>query len=525
MQTIRNEAIEQAARDELIRLLSDRMWRLNNLYWIIDKSGRRVKFELNWAQEQLLRDIWYCNLILKARQLGITTFWCILYLDVTTFNPNVNCGFIAHNLNDARSIFATKIKYPYDNLPEGIKQANPPIRDSSMELALRNNSSIRVGTSLRSGTLQFLHVSELGKIAAKFPERAREIRTGALNTIQSGQYVSIESTAEGAEGDFYSLCQTAQSLQRQGTKLTPLDFRFHFLPWHKMPEYRIPADDVIIPPPLRDYFEALRLQHGIELDAEQQAWYAKKAETQFEDMKREYPSTPEESFAASVEGSYYGNLIGQAEREGSIGDFPAVEGVPVHTAMDIGRRDATAIWFWQRFHNRVRCVYAFEAEGEAMPFYAAKCKELYEKHGWTREDAVDYVPHDARVEEWGSGRTRIEQLIEAGFNPRVPTAMGLHDGINAARELLRITEFDAEGCAQGLKALRQYRKTWNDDAGVWSNVPFHNWCSHFADSYRYLSAAYRDPGVPAKVVQAPPLGTYGDMIKEQMQAAQRTRRR
>src|SRR5829696_9052324 len=91
-----------------------------------------------------------------------------------------------------------------------------------------NNSSIRVGTSLRSGTLQYLHVSEYGKLCAKYPEKAREVRTGALNTIQSGQVVFIESTAEGQEGHFFELSEAARAKERRGVPLTPLDFKFLF---------------------------------------------------------------------------------------------------------------------------------------------------------------------------------------------------------------------------------------------------------------------------------------------------------
>ena len=76
---------------------------------------------------------------------------------------------------------------------------------------LSNNSSIRVGTSLRSGTLQYLHISEYGKLCAQFPEKAREVRTGALNTVQAGQVVFIESTAEGQEGHFFDLCEARES--------------------------------------------------------------------------------------------------------------------------------------------------------------------------------------------------------------------------------------------------------------------------------------------------------------------------
>ncbi len=94
---------------------------------------------------------------------------------------------------------------------------------------------------MRSGTLQYLHVSEYGQLCAKFPDKAREVRTGALNTVQAGQIVFIESTAEGREGHFYDLCEEAQAKQRMGTKLTPLDFKFNFFPWFKCPDYAIDA--------------------------------------------------------------------------------------------------------------------------------------------------------------------------------------------------------------------------------------------------------------------------------------------
>jgi hypothetical protein len=86
-------------------------------------------------------------------------------------------------------------------------------------------------TSLRSGTLQYLHISEYGKLCAQYADKAREVRTGALNTLQAGQVVFIESTAEGKEGYFFELCEAGQAKQRMGARLTPLDFKFHFYPW------------------------------------------------------------------------------------------------------------------------------------------------------------------------------------------------------------------------------------------------------------------------------------------------------
>jgi predicted ABC-type ATPase len=138
----------------LSRQFSDWRWRLNNLYFIVDKEGNRVQFKLNWAQENLFDQMHYMNVVLKARQLGFTTFIQLFMLDACIFNANIRAGTIAHRLDDAKTIFRDKIKYPYDNLPDGLKNRVRKESDSADELLLSNNSSIRVGTSLRSGTLR-----------------------------------------------------------------------------------------------------------------------------------------------------------------------------------------------------------------------------------------------------------------------------------------------------------------------------------------------------------------------------------
>jgi hypothetical protein len=176
----------------------DPRWRLSNLYTITDKTGTRVPFRPNSAQMALLDDLHSANIILKARQLGFTTLCCLIYLDACIFTPNTRAGVIAHKLDDAKVIFRGKIKYPYDQLDEGLKAAAPALQDSADTLTFANNSSIRVSTSMRSGTLQYLHVSEFGKICAQYPEKAREIVTGALNTVEAGQFIVIESRARKA---------------------------------------------------------------------------------------------------------------------------------------------------------------------------------------------------------------------------------------------------------------------------------------------------------------------------------------
>jgi hypothetical protein len=467
------------ALKQAVDCFSDHRWRLNNLYWITDKQGKRVKFEMNWAQEDLLDEMHFLNLVLKARQLGFTTFIELFMLDACVFFPDTRAGVIAHTRDDAEAIFRDKIKFAYDNLPDQIKDANPIKRDNTTTLELTNNSLIRVGTSLRSGTLQYLHISEFGKICAKFPEKAREIVTGALNTIEAGQVAFIESTAEGQEGRFYELCEEAQAKARRDTRLTELDWKFHFYPWWREDAYEIDPSEVEIAPSFEKYFSQIELQIGFTLNARKRAWYVKKAEVQREDMKREFPSTPKEAFEASVEGAYYAEQIARAEADGRVCKVPWEPRVDVETWWDLGMDDDMSIWFVQRVGKEIRLIDFYANSGEGLAHYAKELRSrpyIYGRH---------IGPHDIEVRELGTGKSRKETAEEMGLRPfDVAPKLEVQDGIEAVRNMLATCWFDAEKCADGLRSLKNYRKDWDENRGVWLPRPRHDWASHAADAMR-----------------------------------------
>lgn len=282
---------------ELKKLLSDKSWRMENLYYITDKRGQKIKFKPNRQQRKFRESKHKRNINLKVRQIGFTTDACIDALDDCLFTPNYHAGIIAHNLDDAEKIFTNKVKFAFDNLPGPIRDAREPRNDRAGELRFPNGSSISVSTSFRGGTLQKLHVSEFGKICAKYPEKAREIVTGAFNAVPLDGEINIESTAEGMSGYFFEMCERAQL--QDPKSLTPMDFKFHFFPWWEAEEYRLPPQGITVPDALAGYFERLKNEYNITLDAHQKAWYVKKWEEQGDDMHREYPSYPEEAFQGS----------------------------------------------------------------------------------------------------------------------------------------------------------------------------------------------------------------------------------
>lgn len=481
---------------QAVEQFSDQRWRLNNLYWITDKEGRRTLFELNWAQEALFNEMHEMNVILKARQLGFTTFIQLFMLDACVFNTNIRAGTIAHTLLDAQTIFRDKVQYPYDNLPDGIRAVVPIDKANATELLLANNSSIRVGTSLRSATLQYLHISEYGKMCANFPKKAREVRTGALNTVQAGQAVFVESTAEGQEGHFFDICEAAQSKARMGSELTALDFKFHFFPWWKSSEYEIDARSVIVPAEFEKYFAKLEANSGITLSPDKRAWYVKKAENQLGDMKREYPSTAQEAFEASLEGAYYADQMAKVESDGRIGLYPHVPGYPVHSISDIGMDDVNSVWLFQVLPERVRCIGYFEQTGSGMDGMLDELEERRTEHDY--QYGTHYMPHDIRVREWTrGGLTRIEIMLaeckkrDLGHVEKVERA-NIEDRINGTRRMLARMEFDEAETHDGVKCLKNYRKDWDEDLGVWKDKPRHDWASHGADALGGLALFFQE---------------------------------
>jgi hypothetical protein len=170
----------------------------------------------NDTQRDYLRNEWWFDIILKSRQHGFTTLKLIDALDRCIFIPNYSAGVIAHGLQEAMNIFRNKVQFAYTGCRRRSSEAVYPTHESKTELVLSNGSRIQVGTSMRGDTLQWLLITEFGKICAKYPEKAREIITGALNTVHVGQRVTIESTAEGQEGRFYEMTQDAEKQGARG---------------------------------------------------------------------------------------------------------------------------------------------------------------------------------------------------------------------------------------------------------------------------------------------------------------------
>jgi phage terminase large subunit len=211
------------------------------------------------------------------------------------------------------------------------------------------------------------------------------------------------------------------------------------------------------------------------------------------------------SFNAAILGAFYAREMLAVRNEERITALEPVPGVPVHTAWDLGVRDSTAIWWFQVVGAQVFILDFYMAHSVGLDHYAEIC------HAKPYMRGTDYVPHDAKVKEWGSGRTRVEQMQEFGLHPRVVPMATKLDGIAAVRKTLPLCVFDPK-CEEtdGIAALETYRREWDDDRKTFRDNEVHDWTSHGADAFRYLALAWRSVQ-PVEVAERP-VAQRGEVI-------------
>lgn len=481
--------------------LDDPMWRLSNLYKIIvkgddeDDEGLVMTFTPNRAQRRLLARLWHRNIILKARQLGMTTLIAILWLDTVLFSKQpIRCGIIAQDKETAEEIFRDKVKFAYEHLPEELLERFPLSKASESQLVwAHNGASIKVATSVRGGTIHRLHVSEFGKICAKYPDKAAEVVTGSIPAVPKSGVLVIESTAEGQDGEFYKMTQRAMATAQKLTartiqRLTPKHYRLHFFAWWEEPNYTIHDESVQFTEADLKYFNEVEAKIGRTLTDDQWTWYVTTRDNDFSGdaprMWQEYPSFPEEAFQVSTAGCYYATQIANARKAGRIGNVPTVS-APVNTFWDIGRGDMTSIWFHQRVGLQNRFIHYYEESGEDLAHYVAYLQARGYVFG------THYLPHESDHKRMGKSadtnqslKQMLEELMPGQRFEVVPRVTAIASGIQATRAAFASSWFDQTGCHQGLIRLANYRKQWDKARGCWKDQPLHDENSHGSDAYR-----------------------------------------
>ncbi len=196
-------------------------------------------------------------------------------------------------------------------------------------------------------------------------------------------------------------------------------------------------------------------------------------------------------FESAILGAFYGKEMRQLTDEGRITEVRHDPMFKVHTAWDLGYSDDTAIWFFQVIHGEIRLLDYHYSNGQPVAFYAGIVQSREVERGY--DYGYHYLPHDARAKTLASNRSVIEQLGDKlpMKSLRIVPNLGLQDGIQASRLALTRAWFDHK-CEDGIECLRQYQREYDEDKKVFRDKPRHDWTSHGADAFRYLSIVWKD---------------------------------
>ena len=187
------------------------------------------------------------------------------------------------------------------------------------------------------------------------------------------------------------------------------------------------------------------------------------------------------SFDAAVEGSYYGQMLNELEEKKHMQEIPREELSRTFTAWDLGMGDSTSIWVAQLVGSEVRLLDYYENHGVGLDHYVKWIKD----NDYLKAEHI--LPHDVRVRELGTGKSRLEMLEESGLQVKIAPRMGLDDGIQAVRRLLPRCWFNVPQVQNGLNCLRNYRRDYDEKRKIFFERPLHDWSSHGSDSFRYLA--------------------------------------
>lgn len=255
--------------------------------------------------------------------------------------------------------------------------------------------------------------------------------------------------------------------------------------------------------------KALTPEQIIESLAEYTALYG-------EDLgKAQFEQEYECSFNAAILGAFYAREMHAARKEGRIRDVDPEPNAPIHTAWDLGMRDSTAIWWFQVIDQKLVILDYYAAHGVGVDHYAQVCKDRFKEY----RRGTDFVPHDARIKEWGGmGRTRVEVMFELGLNPQVVPRTSDSDGHQAIRSTIPHCIFHTRTEEAGLAALESYRREWDDEKKTFKASALHDWASHGAKAFQYLSQAWQamDPA-PVEPKKPPPSNVH-EMTYDQLEA-------
>lgn len=264
--------------------LTNPLWRLENLYTVIDKNAQKLRFRPNPIQARINASQSKRKLILKARQFGVSTNELIKQFDFTIFNRNITACILAHEKDGIEKLFEI-VRRTYDNMDQDLCPRPELDRGGGSKYELKFpdiGSKIYCDLESRGDTIHWLHISE-----AAFVQDENRIKA-TLETVPLNGRVTFESTPNGIGNHFYDRWNDPNPTYEK-----------MFFPWYLFPDYRIEPGVTDLTTLEREFVARVKLMWGIEITPEQMAFRRMKQSDLKHLFIQEYPEDDQTCFLAS----------------------------------------------------------------------------------------------------------------------------------------------------------------------------------------------------------------------------------
>lgn len=267
---------------DLTKVLVDPRKRVSNLYKVVDKNGLLIPFRPNIVQERVLGSRRRKKMVLKARQMGVSTLELIRMLDFVTWNENKIACILAHEQDSIKKLFRV-VKTAHHSLDPLIKPELDRGGGSMYEMRFpAQNSKIYVDLESRSDTLHWLHISEAAFI--KEPEKVK----ATMQAVPINGVITIESTANGIGNWFYDTWFDESS-----------SYEKHFFPWYIFPEYQIESPPLEWTDKEKEFAVSAYKHFNVTITDAQLAFRRSKQSELKSLFRQEYPEDDASCFLAS----------------------------------------------------------------------------------------------------------------------------------------------------------------------------------------------------------------------------------
>lgn len=426
------------------------------------------------AHRRTGKDLLAWNILIKETQKRVGTYWHVLPL-----------------LNQARKIIwtgATKDGIPFlDFIP-------PPLivskRDDDMSIRLKNGSLIQLVGADRFDSL--VGANPVGVNLSEFAlmkPAVWDYLSPILN--ENDGWANFITTPRGRNHAFDLFKSMVDTVKNKGAK--------YFVQVLTVDDTRKPVLDDNGDPVIDKHGKPVVQRIISDEDIQEQ----RDMNVPEEIIQQEYYC----SFEAGRVGAYYSEAMAKLEKEGRIEQIDYNPNLPLYTAWDIGFSDSMAIWYFQIDNKKINVIEYNEFSGrsiiECCHLVLGKWNKLKEECGWADDQVAKamaqyqhhesykykehFGPHDLDNTEVSIGVTRRNVAKKHGIKFRLVPRTDVASGIDLVRRILINVHFDRDKCLQGTRALKEYRKKWNEDKQMYEDKPLHDWSSHGADGFRYLA--------------------------------------